>query len=64
MYNVQYSISGRYTMSQKELLYDLNLSPLYDKMREEYVIDPHYYRNANIKRGLRNEDGTAFFDHI
>jgi len=35
------------------------ISSLYDKIRAEYAIDRKYYRSDNIKRGLRNSDGTA-----
>ena len=38
---------------------DLDLSPLFRQMRHEYVIDNSYFDNQNIKRGLRNSDGTA-----
>ena len=32
---------------------------LYDKIRAEYAIDESFYRSENIKRGLRNSDGTG-----
>ncbi len=32
---------------------------LYEKIRAEYAIDESYYRSENIKRGLRNSDGTG-----
>ncbi len=37
----------------------MDLSPLYQQVREEYQIDESYFRNLNVKRGLRNFDGTA-----
>ena len=35
-----------------------------EDIRKVDYIDPALYRKYNVKRGLRNEDGTAFFEHI
>ena len=36
-----------------------NMSGLYDRIRAEYSIDQSLYRSENIKRGLRNADGSG-----
>lgn len=35
------------------------VSSLSEHLRSEYLIDEKYYQNYNIKRGLRNADGTG-----
>ena len=40
-------------------LYEESFGPLYEKIRAEYAIDESNYRSENIKRGLRNSDGTG-----
>ncbi len=46
-------------METSEVFAAMDLSPLYQQVREEYQIDESYFRNLNVKRGLRNFDGTA-----
>ena len=46
-------------MEANEVFATMDLSPLYSHVRDEYQIEERYFRNANLKRGLRNSDGTA-----
>jgi citrate synthase len=36
-----------------------DLDALYEQMRNEYIIGEEHYKDHNVKRGLRNEDGTG-----
>ena len=46
-------------MESNEVFSTMDVSPLYRQVREEYQISDSYFRNQNVKRGLRNFDGTA-----
>ncbi len=46
-------------MESVDVFSTMDLSPLYGQVREEYRIEESYFRNQNVKRGLRNFDGTA-----
>ncbi len=46
-------------MSEQNGLFELNQETLNRTIRAEYAIDPKYYEDHMIKRGLRNEDGTG-----
>ncbi len=46
-------------MDAQQEFYEESFSPLYEKIRSEYAIDGSFYRSENIKRGLRNSDGTG-----
>ena len=39
--------------------YNPHLTQLYDEMKANYAIDPRQFNHYNIKRGLRNADGTG-----
>lgn len=59
-----YITAGNFTerqmivMEHEHAISAVHLDRLYRQMYEEYVIDKSYY-NTNIKRGLRNDDGTG-----
>ncbi len=44
---------------QNILEYNPHLTQLYDEMKANYAIDPRQFNHYNIKRGLRNADGTG-----
>ena len=46
-------------MESNEVFATMDLSPLYAQVQDEYQIEDRYFRNVNLKRGLRNSDGTA-----
>ena len=46
-------------MEEKKTLFGLDVDRLNETIRAEYAIDPHYYEDHMIKRGLRNDDGTG-----
>ena len=46
-------------MESNDVFSTMDVSPLYRQVREEYQISDSYFRNQNVKRGLRNFDGTA-----
>ena len=39
--------------------YNPHLTQLFDEMKANYAIDPRQFNHYNIKRGLRNADGTG-----
>lgn len=46
-------------MNNKETTMREYAAALSQQIKREYFIDNEYYSNSNVKRGLRNEDGTG-----
>ena len=59
LYNVKKATEGGSAMEEKKTLFGLDVARLNETIRAEYAIDPHYYEDHMIKRGLRNDDGTG-----
>ena len=60
VYNpVYYNSKEVFPLESNEVFASMDLSPLYGQVRDVYHIEESYFRNLNVKRGLRNFDGTA-----